>query len=410
MRADACFKLFGENIRYKADGEEKKGRLIRISLSPDSRMMVGIDENGFIEEYEIGDVNVIINDSGKRKLTKEIIKCVNKDIDSFVNDLPEYRKEEISECLEKIYDIDTKSIVLKILENKERLEDCGDLYRKIDDLELTKEEKDLLKGIIAYKQHDFDTAYGVFGKRWLENEKNLDACRDFILVAYESHNEVLCFYLLKYFFKTPDIHLGYRYYLNLWWKFLNYSIKYNNFDLLIDMEADEWNARVLIDSYIYVFHMFNMDHLAIGLTNQFWDGNNTMLQRNKEDFVDIDSAIDELNLCRNYIPQNAEGYYLRFEACVNWILGNGLFTAYDECDSSERKGYIYEYVRSRRYGFIIGYDLQDYFFHMDDVPVSVRKRIEENIYSDKDISEEEKIKVQFRCERVNSKIQAMDII
>ena len=47
---------------------------------------------------------------------------------------------------------------------------------------------------------------------------------------------------------------------------------------------------------------------------------------------------------------------------------------------------------------------------MDDVPVSVRKRIEENIYSDKDISEEEKIKVQFRCERVNSKIQAMDII
>ena len=75
-----------------------------------------------------------------------------------------------------------------------------------------------------------------------------------------------------------------------------------------------------------------------------------------------------------------------------------------------RSGYVYEYVKSRNYGFIIGFDFQKYFYHWDYITQNLRKRILDNIYSDKDIEEEDKIYVQFRRECTNKKIQAMEII
>ena len=62
------------------------------------------------------------------------------------------------------------------------------------------------------------------------------------------------------------------------------------------------------------------------------------------------------------------------------------------------------------YGFIIGYDFQKYFYHWDDLNSNIRKRVMDNIYSDKDIKDEDKIYVQFRQELINKKIQAADII
>ncbi len=52
MKAEACFKLLGRYISFLIGKEEKLGRLIQIKIDAKERLVVGIDENGFIEEYE----------------------------------------------------------------------------------------------------------------------------------------------------------------------------------------------------------------------------------------------------------------------------------------------------------------------------------------------------------------------
>ena len=196
--------------------------------------------------------------------------------------------------------------------------------------------------------------------------------------------------------------------MTLWWKYLFYAVKYNNFDMLMDMNVSEWNVRHLIDSFIYIFHMYNMEHLAIRLVSLFVNGNNTILQRNNEDLGNVQETMDEIGLIKNYLPDTVESYYLRFESCLNRIL-----QCYQEkkiSESEEKSGYIYEYVKSRNYGFIIGMDFQKYFYHWEYLSANLRKRVMDNIYSGMDIAMEDKLYVQFRGERSNKKIQAVDII
>ena len=197
--------------------------------------------------------------------------------------------------------------------------------------------------------------------------------------------------------------------MNLWWKYLYYAVKYNNFDLILQIDITSWNVRWLIDSYIYIFHMYNLEHLAVGLTDQFVEGNNTILQRNNEDLGNIAEAIDELNFCKNYLPETVESYYLRFKICMEKILDAYTSGKVEKLDE-EKAGYIYEYVKSRNYGFIIGFDFQKYFYHLDYMAQNLKNRVMDNIYSDKAIEEEDKIYVQFRCENINKKVQAIDII
>ena len=155
--------------------------------------------------------------------------------------------------------------------------------------------------------------------------------------------------------------------------------------------------------------MYNLEHLAVGLTDQFVEGNNTILQRNNEDLGNIAEAIDELNFCKNYLPETVESYYLRFKICMEKILDAYTSGKVEKLDE-EKAGYIYEYVKSRNYGFIIGFDFQKYFYHLDYMAQNLKNRVMDNIYSDKAIEEEDKIYVQFRCENINKKVQAIDII
>ena len=409
MKADVCFKLMGKYISFFIGKEEKLGRIIQVRIDTNDRMLVGIDENGYVEEYEVADVQVSDNKNKHKTLTKQIIKKVNKEINSFKFDLGEYHKESIITILQKIDSERVRNDIIKSFDTGEKNDSRDEIYKSILQQSLEETDAELLLGIVAYKTHDINTAYKIFRQRWIKDKDNPDICRDFILVADEFDNDVLCFYLLKHFFETNGRYINERYYINLWWKYLYYAVKYNNFDLLSKIKITEWNARVLLDSFIYIFYMYNMEHIAEGLINCFAEGNNTILQQNNEDLGNINSTIDELNLCRNYIPDTAEGYYLRFEACME-----GIVEAYNKgsvnTEGDERSGYIYEYVKSRNYGFIIGYDFQKYFYHWDDLNSNIRKRVMDNIYSDKDIKDEDKIYVQFRQELINKKIQAADII
>ena len=50
MKAEAGFRLLGKYFNYCiGDGDEKLGRLIQIKIDSNERMIVGIDEDGFIE-------------------------------------------------------------------------------------------------------------------------------------------------------------------------------------------------------------------------------------------------------------------------------------------------------------------------------------------------------------------------
>lgn len=409
MKADACFKLLGTYLDFYVGKEEHMGRLISVRIDSNEMIVVGVDEDGFIEEYEISSVNVVQKNKVSRNIVKQIVKQINRDINSFKYDLIEYRKSDLTGLLERISDVEQRIMLASYLETETANFDSVSLYEHIQYLELSQSEKDFLCGAVAYKQHDAHKAYEIFSKRWLMNSKNLDCCRDFLLVADEFDNDVLCFYLLKQFFKSAGRYLSDRYYANLWWKYLFYATKYNNFDLLENIEVTSMNVRILFESCIYIFHTYNLDHIAMRLINLLSDGNNTILQRNNEDFGDLEEAIDELSFCKHYIPDTAEGYYLRFEICMNRILMEKAKT-YSSGTTEERSGYIYEYVKSRNYGFIIGNDFQKYFYHWDDLTLTMRKRIMDNIYSGKKIEDEDRIYVQFRTETANRRIRALDII
>lgn len=409
MKAEACFKLLGRYISFFIGKEEKLGRLVQIKIDAKERLVVGIDENGFIEEYEIGEVQISNNTGRQSNITKQIVKKVNKDINTFKFDLAEYHKDDIIDLLNEIESKEVKDEVIQCFGKGEKHDSCSEVYERVRSCLKSKEKADLLCGVIAYKQHDADTAYKIFSEQWLKEKNNLDYCRDFILVADEFDNDVLCFYLLKQFFSNNSRYIDGRYYTNLWWKFLFYAVKYNNFDLLESMDITDQNVRILVDSFIYVFHTYNLKHIAENLTNCFSGGSNAILQQNNEDLGSIQDTIDELTLCKNYLPNTAEGYYLRFESCMHRILNAYEKGAVDISDE-ERSGYVYEYVKSRNYGFIIGFDFQKYFYHWDYIAQNLRKRILDNIYSDKDVEEEDKIYVQFRRECTNKKFQAMEII
>ena len=411
MKAEVCFKHLGQYISFCLGNEktERLGRIVQMKIDLDERMVVGIEEEGYIEEYLLEQVHVVKNKETQKSLTKQIMKHIKKNINSFKYDLSAYYEEELQEILSAVEDEDQKSRILEAFDIKNKEVECENIYPLIGNIAVSEEKRELLCGIVAYKQHDFETGYKVFSKRWLQNKTNPECCRDFLLVADEFNNDLLCFYLLNYFFKNHGRYLETSYYTNLWWKYLFYSGKYNNFDLLYDMEITDWNVRVLIDSYIYIFQTYNMDHLADALSGHFVNGNNTILQGNREDLGNIPEVINALNLYKNYIPETAESYYRRFELCMDHII-----SLYDQgkvkLSAEEKCGYVYEYVKSRNYGFIIGYDFQKYFFHWDFVSSNLKKRIVDNIYSGKDIKDEERIQVIFRSEYSNKKIQAMDII
>lgn len=411
MKADAGFRLLGKYFSYcVGTGEEKLGRLIQIKIDSSERMMVGIDEDGFIEEYEIADVNVKNNTEGDMGIAKQIIKQVNKNINAFKFDLAEYRRTDLLRILQNIDDEVLRGEIADAFNLGSALKVYDEVIYKIQHINnISDEDKNLLCGVIAYKQHDNKLAYRIFSDRWLKDRNNPDTCRDFILVADEFDNDVLCFFLLKEFFIKNGRYIDDRYYITLWWKYLFYAVRYNNFDLLMDMNVTEWNVRYLLDSYIYIFHMYNMEHLTIRLVSLFANGNNTILQRNNEDLGDIQDTIDEINLIRNYLPDTVESYYLRFESCMNRILQCYLENKINDSEE-EKSGYIYEYVKSRNYGFIIGMDFQKYFYHWEYLSANLKKRVLDNIYSGMSIEMEDKLYVQFRSERSNKKIQAMDII
>lgn len=415
MKVEAGFRLLGKYFSYCiGNGDEKLGRLRHIRIDVNERMMVGIEEEGFTEEYEISDVNVKNNIEGDTGLVKQIIKQVNKDIHAFKFDLAKYRQADLLRILQEIDDENIRGEIENALNLGAALDVYYEVINKINHLNnISDSDKDLLRGVIAYKQHDNTLAYKIFSNRWMKESNNPDACRDFILVADEFDNDVLCFYLLKEFFKKNGKYIEDRYYITLWWKYLFYAVKYNNFDMLMDMNVSKWNVRCLVDSFIYIFNMYEMEHIAIRLVSLFVNGNNTILQRNKEDLGDVQETIDLIKLIRNYLPDTAESYYLRFESCMDRILQCYQENKYS--DEFEEKsgyisGYIFEYVKSRNYGFIIGMDFQKYFYHWDYLSANLKKRVMDNIYSGMGIKVEDKLYVQFRGERSNKKIQAMDII
>ena len=409
MKLETCFKLIGQFFSYYISGEEKLGRLIRIGLNSDDSLIVGIDEDGYIEEYDISEVQVDERNIDGNNLLKQIVKRVTKDINSFKYDLVAYHKHDVSSYLINSGDIELREYISDYLDNRVNGFEPRGIYERIIERIKDKGFAELICGLIAYKQHDTDTAYRVFSNRWIKEKNNLEYCRDFILVADEFKNDVLCFYLLKQYFSRINRYSNEKYTKNFWWKYVYYAVKYNNFDLIENMEVSENNVRLLIDSYIYIFNAYNLDFVSRRLTKCFVSGNNTVLQENNEDFSDIGATIDDLCLCKSYFPATIEGYYVRFEKCIKEIIDmyeRGQISNQRE----ERSGYVYEYVKTRNYGFIIGFDFQEYFFHWDYTTQNLRKRIMENIYSKKTIDEEERILVHFKCEYSDKKNQAIEII
>ena len=143
MKADACFKLFGRYISYSVEKEQKFGRLIQVRINPSERMLVGIDENGFIEEYEINAVHIMTNDS-RKNLTSQIIKQVNRDINSFKFDLCEYRKDDIIECLKKVNNEFTRDRIISGLDMNSKAGCCTELYQLVREQNMSDEEKDIV--------------------------------------------------------------------------------------------------------------------------------------------------------------------------------------------------------------------------------------------------------------------------
>ena len=409
MKVDACLKLLGKNFNFYVGQERKEGRLLSVGIDYNEKLVVRISNNdGFTDEYAIDDIRVENTEFKKNNLVKQIIKNISNKMDSFKYDLREYYKDCIENILNEITDVHKANRINNYLKTNERFDSYEAVYQDICE-SVDSDNSELVCGLVAYNLHDNDTAYRIFRQRWLCDESNPDFCRDLILIADAFDNDVLCFYLLNRFFSTNEINDGCN--LNLWWKYLFYAVKYNNFDLLESIRITDLNVRTMIDSFIYIFHMYNLEHMAERLTMCFANGNNMILQKNNEDLGDLKETINELNLCRNYLPNTADGYYTRFVDCMENILNLYHNHKLYNIPDNERNGYVYEYVKSRNYGFIIGFDFQKYFYHSDDLSSDMlRKRIINRIYSTKDTGEDDQIYVQFECERINRRVQAANII
>lgn len=397
MKVQEAFSNFGSYISFSVDNSVfRLGKLIKISISEDEEIELGIDVDDIIKSYACEKVVLEKNLVREENKIKFLIDELRKEIDLFLLTLYAFNEEKIDDLFEKISDKVTKL----------RFSECMNQYRpgqkmyeaalqKLEQSELEPQELQLLKGILACRCQNYQEAYHIFAAQWIKNPYHLENCINFFLVAKETKNDVLCFYLLKQIFRTEEI---WNYQKScrtvLWWKFVQYSVRYGDFSIFRQIVPKSANSEFLLKAMIYTFYAYNMGNLCERMM--------PLLDER------IEEQIQKIQFFMHYFPEDSDTYYKRGELGIEQIIKeyNDKQNLFGE---EQIKGYVYEYIYDKKSGYLIGADFQNYFYREEDVSKNLLEMIRENISSKLEVQNQDLLKVWFVKKQIGEKRRASQL-
>ncbi|MCR4645860.1 MAG: hypothetical protein K5695_10715 [Oscillospiraceae bacterium] len=396
MTINDAFDCFGKYVQFKVKDTNYLGQLVKISLRDDGAVELTFDMDDTLESFPIEDVQDERAETSLFTGIEPVIKEITDKIDSYSLRLNKYHEEDCERILSKIKDKHQTAVYMirACLSPGVTRKMYAPAVQALEETDLEAEDKNLIRGIIAYMCGEYNDAFTIFGRAWFQAPNDPERCMDLYLTAEAAKNQVLCFYLLKQIFRNR------RFWSNssipidmLWFRFTFYCTKYGDFTCFTELDDTAWyKTGDLIQSYIYIFYAYNMKQLCVNLIP---------LLASKEDV----SA--KLRLYKSYLPERSESYYKRAEFCIQRILADPM--PVDPFSAPRISGLIYEYISAKKDGYILGWDLMNYKYRASDLPPELLEQAIDNIASRIEVRESDLIRVSFAKSSSGEKRNAGDI-
>lgn len=340
------------------------------------------------------------NKKESNQKAEKIIKFTNKAIQACRKKQFECRstwwKEKKLQATEQNISVDVLDIIERLIKEENKSfeyipeEELLSLFSLLNGIG-TKKDQEIIKGMIANSKNHSSIAFEICYNLLEKYSEDPSVWNDFIIIASKFDNKPLCFYLLNHFWKNFPLKEGE--YLHLWWWYLDSAEKYNDFETMKNIVITYDNIWIIYKSLIYILSKYGIkNQIEVLIENLV---NIDSIEDDISALIDLEEAVEVVYFIRNYLPIQEEGHYLRFAHCVDKILEEIQKNGYERPKNEEMSGYIYEYVPKKEYGFIIGKDLQRYFFHRDDLKQGKEKEIREAFSMEKDSCQEALVTADF---------------
>lgn len=166
----------------------------------------------------------------------------------------------------------------------------------------------------------------------------------------------------------------------LWWRYLFNTVEFCSYENLGNLLKYVYgkDRMLCIRSLCYVLALNNLSMQAAYV----WS-------------FTSNAAVDweELESIYNHLRTEKDNKYHRFLRCVEYISTQKKYQIFET--DEKLKGLVFDYVPYRGYGFILGYDMVKYYFHVSEVDSMTLKNIRREICSISHVSEEELCQVSF---------------
>lgn len=421
MNLKDCLRYFGTPLQYriKEENEWKLGKICGIQMYDNGAIQVSIEYENYTSFYDLYKISEFRLNYEKEKernqKIKQIMQFTNQKIHTCRKKQFECRKtwweEKKLQARKQGISSDVLNTIECLIKEENKPFECTtqekllSLFHLIDGIENEKDQE-IIKGLIASAKNNSLVAIQLFYKLWKKYPDDPAIWNDFIITVSKFKNDPFCFYLLNQFWeKFP---LEETDHCHLWWWYLDCAEKYNDFEVLKKIPVNRMNSWIIFKSLIYVFCKYKMENQLNFLAENL--KNSDHIEDDSSMLIDLDEAMETILFIRNYLSEQEEGYYFRFIHCMDEILKEIQETGYPLSQTEEMSGYIYEYVPRKSYGFIIGKDLQQYFFHREDLNQGKEKEIKEAFSMEKTSWQEPLVTADFEyCENIKGAKQAYNI-
>ena len=247
---------------------------------------------------------------------------------------------------------------------------------------------------VDFAAKDFASCAGRYISRIMDDDFKDELPLAFLYNQMNDYNQCF-FWLTQYFLRAGEENIRDT---SLWWHYLQQAAMFASYEEIPRFlkTASQKNARLAIESLAYLFVL------------------NGMRTQSSSLLTSIDNDEEASDICENYCRQlrsDPDNQYHRYLRCFKEIIGKRLFVKYDQPEGI--CGFVYDFVPSRSYGNILGYDLLRYFFYSNEgnCSNSARNTIKKNICTLKPVAEEELVMVTFcRSSEAKRTYEALNIV
>ena len=257
--------------------------------------------------------------------------------------------------------------------------------------------KSVARGLVCLAAKDY--ACGV--RELIELMQNYRDLLPLVCFYHDLGDECGCFYWLSIYYdyvlqNASEFKNSFDQENGLWWNYLSQAVSLNYYDRLIPQLLDlfDIDASQAIRSLSFVFYKANEYNKSITL---FYDQNKIGLVLLKDWYEKFFYSLGEGNLYNEHYSR-----YARYLKCLETIIDNQLYHSYASANDII-SGIVYEYVPSRGYCRVLGYDLLSYFLHFDDdskpngnSSFNIKKALNREICSLEPVENEFPVSVKFQ--------------